>query len=162
MTIVFAGRVMDAFTERIEAGPLPVERLPFESRAFVHGVLGRRCYWLAHGGWTESAIVGADVFEAPRDQLAYDVYDLEPVNEDRLVSMAVDGLWEDHQLRMAALAASARVQGVEAGPDNTRLFVFGGLLSKSWTEDHRRYESGRLDFGAVVRGKGLLPVPAPT
>lgn len=159
----FGVRVFDAFIERVEAGPLPMERIPFEGRGFIRDVRGHYCYWLSLDGFVEHATIRTDVLEAPRSQLQYNIYDLEPVDENRLVSVATDLLWGDHEMRMAALAAVARIDGTEVGPANTRLFAFGGLLSKSWTEEgavgERRFEAGRLDVGAVVRGKALVPAP---
>lgn len=155
----FGTRVLDAFMERVGAGTVPMERIPFDGRGFSRDVRGHRCYWFGLGGFIEHAIIGSDVFEAPRSQLAFHVYDREPVDEDHLVSLATDVLWGEHEVRWAALAAAARIEDIEVGPDNTRLFCFGGLLSKSWTEDGERHEAGRLDVGAVVRGKGLVLSP---
>lgn len=160
----FGQRVWPAFRAKVEAGTWPVEHLTWESRAFVRGVYGRRCYWLGRGGFVETSVVSVGILEAPREELPFDVDELAAfADDDRLVDLAVSTLWSAYELRIEAMVAAAKVHGVEAGPDNARVFLFGGLLTKEWTESEddnperwaRHFVAGRLELAAVIRGNDL-------
>lgn len=164
----FGQRVWPAFMAKVEAGTWPVEHLTWESRPFVRGIYGHRCYWLARGGLVESSVLSVGILEPPRDELPFYVCELAAfASDDRLVDLAVSILWSAYELRIEAMVAAAKVHGVDAGPDNARVFFFGGLLTKEWTESEddnperwaRHLVAGRLELAAAIRGKDLGAEP---